>query len=151
MTTEAMIGHGTKFEIFDPASSPPAWVEVAEILNVTAPTLSRDTVDATHSASEEQWREFIPGLRDGGEVTFEMNFIPKGVGMAVILSSFNRKTVEQARITFPDGDQNASPPTATRWNFGGFITNFAPAAPVDGKMSASVSFKVSGKPQFLAA
>lgn len=149
MTTQAMIGHGTRFQIFDVDASPPAWVAVAEIVSVTPPSMTRDTVDATHAESEEKWREYIPGLRDGGEVSLEVNFIPDGPGTETIMATFNKDEVVTCRIIFPDGDPDASPITATVWQFSGFCTNFAPTAPFDNKMSATVTFKLSGKPQFL--
>jgi predicted secreted protein len=151
MTTQAMIGHGTLFQIFDEEASPPGWVSVAEVTNVTPPTLARDTVDVTHTESEEKWRESIAGLKDPGEVQLEFNFIPKGPGLGIVLRSFNSDRRLNSRIIFPDGDWQASPPTASIWSFLSFCTNVAPAAPVDDKMSATCTFKLSGKPTFLAA
>lgn len=151
MTTEAKIGHGTRFQIYDVDASPPAWVAVAEIVSVTPPQLVRDTIDATHAESTEKWREFIPGLRDGGEVSLEMNFVPDGAGTTKMLATFNSDSVVTCRIIFPDGDADASPITATIWSFTGFCTGFAPTAPFDNKMSATATFKLSGKPTFLAA
>jgi predicted secreted protein len=157
MTTQAKIGHGSLFQILttEDIGSPPApvtdWLTVAEVVSITPPSLSRDAVDATHTESPEKWREFIPGLRDGGEVSCEMNFIPAGPGTEAILASFNSDTVQSCRIIFPDGDANASPITATVWAFSGFITAFAPEAPFDGKMAATVTVKLSGKPAFLTA
>ena len=150
MTTEAMIGHGTLFEILDLDQSPPAYVAVAEIVNVQPPQMSRDALDATHAESTNKWREFIPGLRDGGEVSLEMNFIPKGAGTLKIISTFNSDLPVTCRISFPDGDPDLSPPTASQWTFTGICTAFSPSAPFDNKMSASATFKVSGAPTFVA-
>jgi predicted secreted protein len=150
MTTQAKIGHGSLFQIFDTDASPD-WVSVAEVTNITPPALARDTVDVTHTESEEKWREFIPGLRDGGEASIEMNFIPAGPGTDLILASFNSDEAKTCRIIFPDGDADVSPITATVWTFSGIITGFAPEAPVDGAMTATVTVKLSGKPTFLPA
>jgi len=149
MTTQAKIGHGTRFQIYDTEASPPAWVSIAEIVSVTPPSMTRDTVDATHAESEEKWREFIPGLRDGGEVSLEMNFIPDGAGTTTIMQTFNSDAQVTCRIVFPDGDADTSPIEATVWQFTGFCTGFQPQAPFDGKMSATATFKLSGKPTFL--
>lgn len=148
MATQAMIGHGTRVAILDSNASPPDYVTVAEVTNVTPASLARDAIDVTHVQSPDKWREFIPGLRDAGEVTFEMNFIPKGDGFSQILASFNSDEVQTLRITFPDGT-GGSPDDATVWIISGFITAFEPDAPVDDKMSASVTMKLSGKPEFL--
>ena len=143
MTTQAQIGHGSTFQInTSTVSSPDTWTTIAEVVSITPPSLSRDAIDATHSTSPEKWREFIPGLRDGGEVTLEVNFIPSGIGTAQIISTFNSDDLVNARINFPD-----SP--ATVWTFAAFITSFEPEAPFDDKMSATVTFKLSGKPAFV--
>ncbi len=72
-------------------------------------------------------------------------------GLEIILRSFNSDERLNSRIVFPDGDWQASPPTASIWSFLSFCTNVAPTAPVDGKMAATCTFKLSGKPTFLAA
>lgn len=140
--TGTKIGHGSLFEVNDTTQSPDAWVKVAEVVNITPPNFSRDAVDATHTESEDGWREFIPGLKDGGEVSVEMNFIPGAASTDLILDLFNRDT-GSFRITFPD-----SP--ATVWTFDAFITGFEPEAPLEDKMSATATFKLSGKPSFLS-
>lgn len=143
MATQAQIGHGTTFSInTSPGGSPDQYIPIAEVVSVKPPSLSRDNVDATHSQSPEKWREYIPGLRDGGEVTLEVNFIPSGLGTQQILSTFNSDDQVLSRVTFPD-----SPPTV--WQFSSFITQFEPDAPFDDKMSATVTFKLSGKPAFI--
>jgi hypothetical protein len=148
MTTNAKIGHGTLFQIFDTGQSPDAWVTVAEVTNVTPPALARDAVEATHTESPEGWHEFIPGLKDGGQVSIDLNFIPGGPGTALLLSTFDLAAALQARVMFPDGDPLASPITATVWTFTAICTGFAPEAPVDGKMAATATFKITGKPTF---
>lgn len=142
MATQAKIGFGSLFEIQDLEQSPDGWVKVAEVTNITPPNFSRDAVDATHTESEEGWREFIPGLKDGGEVTVEMNFIPGAASTDRIFELFSRD-VGDFRISFPDG----SPSTV--WQFKAFITGFEPEAPLDDKMSATATFKLTGKPAFL--
>ena len=45
----------------------------------------RYTVDATHMASTDKWREFVGGLRDAGEVSITINFVPGGAGRGGIV------------------------------------------------------------------
>lgn len=140
MATQTKIGHGSKLEIFDVGS--PGWFEFAEIVSISGPSMTRDAVDATHSQSPGGWREFIPGLKDGGECTCEMNFVPANVTTAEILATFNSDSLISCRVSFPD-----SP--ATVWTFDAFITAFEPETPLEDKMAATVSFKISGKPGFV--
>lgn len=141
MATEAKIGMGSRFEIGNGAD-PEVFTQLAEVINITPPAMSRDAIDATHMLSPEMWREFIPGLKDGGEVSVEMNFIPGGAGESQIMQNLAADETRTYRITFPNG---------VAWEFAAFVTGFEPDTPHDDKMSATATFKVSGKPAFLAA
>lgn len=152
MATQADIGYGTILQIFDTVSSPPmGWVNVAEVTSITPPNMTRDAQDATHTESPGGWREFIPGLKDAGEVSAELNFVAASDTTALLIAQFDSREVAQARILFSDGDQEASPPTCSVWSFSAILTAFPPEAPVDGKMTAATTFKISGRPTFQRA
>jgi len=152
MTTNARIGFGTLFQINDPSGSPPAgWTTVAEVKGVTPPQISRDAQDATHTESPQGWREFIPGLKDAGQVSIELNFVPDSDATTLLLGTFDLDTPLNARVLFPDGDQVSSPLTCSSWTFSAICTGFTPEAPVDGVMAATATFKISGKPTFVRA
>jgi predicted secreted protein len=118
-------------------------VSVAEVKNVSGPSLSRGSVDVTHHQSPDRWGEFIKGLKDGGEVTFDINYIPSDAthgAVTGLLSDFaNDSTVDTWAIVFPDTAN-------TTWSFPGFITAFGPSNPTDDAFTASVTLKVAGKP-----
>lgn len=139
--TQARIGHGSQFYVGSD-SSPIAYTAIAEITSITPPSVTRDVIDATHTGSPDQWREHIPGLKDGGEVSIEMNFVPNSdssnILVAIQLDSFAR----DFKIVFPEG---------STWVFQAFCTGFEPDAPFDDKMTATATFKVSGKPDFVTA
>lgn len=135
MTTEAEIGHGTLFKIGNGAGTE-VFTTVAEVTNITPPGMSRDAHDATHSESPEKWREFIMGLKDGGEVELAVNFVP-GSATTLLLMQEIDAAVGNKQIVFPNGEI---------FSFAAGMTGFSPEAPVEGKMEASVTYKVSGKP-----
>lgn len=134
MTTSAAIGYGSHFDILT-STGPDVWTKIGEQMNIKPPAVKADTHDATHSASPGGYREFIPGLVDGGEVSFDVNYVP---GDATIVTAMTYlRSVITARVVLPNG---------YIWNFSGILTEFAPDAPLDGKMVMSVSVKVSGVP-----
>jgi hypothetical protein len=92
-------------------------------------------VDATHMQSPNGDREFIIGLNDPGEASFEMNFIPGSAADLKIQSIKAGRARVKCRITFPNG---------VTWTFSGLLMTYEPAVPTDDKMTASVSWKVSG-------
>ena len=134
--TEAMIGYGSKYEIFDPALTPtPAFVEVSEVYNVTPPSFTADRVEATHMQSPSRTREFIPGMVSPGAASFTMNFIPGSDSDVLIRALQQAGTKSEHRITFPND---------VTWTYDGSIENYEPDAPTDDRMTATVSVIVSG-------
>lgn len=131
--TQASIGYGSFFHISQDSGS--TWVEIAEVFDITPPSSTVDQIDATHMQSPNRTREFIAGLSDPGSASFEMNFVPGSPSDLKIQEI--RGTGEQVlcRITFPN---------AVTWQFTGQIESYEPAIPTDDRMTASVSFKVSG-------
>jgi predicted secreted protein len=140
MATQGTIGHGSKFSMGD-GGSPEVFVDVAEVFAITPPNFTRDAVDVTHMQSPEKWREWVPGLRDAGEVEIQVNFIPGNATQDQLWEAFNDDVPSNFRITFPNNEV---------WNFAAMCTGFAAEDPLDAKMTATVTFKVSGKPAFLS-
>lgn len=134
MPTQAAIGHGTKFELGDGAD-PEVFTEIAEIFDFTPPNETTDTIDATNFQSPNRYREFIMGLTDPGEISFEMNFVPGSTSETKILAAKASQTAKTGRITFPND---------WTWTFDVLITGYEPAVPADDKMTATVTGKVSG-------
>ena len=75
MATEAQIGLGTQFWLEDDAATP-VLTQLGEILSVTPPNPQTEQVEATHMASPNRRREYIAGLIEDGEGTFEFNYVP---------------------------------------------------------------------------
>lgn len=144
MSTQARIGYGTLFASGNGAS-PEVFTTLAEVTNITPPGWSRDAVDATHEQSPSAHREFIAGLADAGEVSLDINYAPGGTAQASLEAEKILQGSSAAinrRITFPDGSYVT---------FVGILTGFEPDAPIDDKMAATVTLKVSGVPTFVQA
>lgn len=144
MSTSARIGYQTLFKTGNGAS-PEVFSTLAEVTGITPPAMARDTVDATHEESPGAWREFIAGLKDGGEVSLDMNFVPGGsaaASMAAELDLDGPLALKNRQIMFPDGSY---------FSFAAILTAWEPDAPIDDKMAASATFKVSGKPTLVQA
>lgn len=131
--SDAAIGYGSAFGI-DPAGGT-SFTDLGEVFNITPPSDTTDVVDVTHMASPNRTREFILGLNDPGECSFEMNFVPGSPSDDMIQLVKAAGTVVSCRVTFPN---------AATWIFDGLLTGYAPAVPNEDKMTATVTFKVTG-------
>ena len=130
-------GKGTKFAFGDGATPTENFTNIANTTNFGGPGLSRDTHDATNSDSPDGYREFIAGLRDGGEFSLDLDFVPGATGIETLLTHFHSDTPVNYRVIYPN---------AYRFVFKAFVTAFDPSAPIDDKMGIPATFKITGKP-----
>ena len=133
--SEAMIGYGSRFQLGDGASPIENFTDLAEVFNLTPPSDTADIIDVTHMQSPNRTREFIEGLIDPGECSFEMNFIPGSDADDAIQAWKLAGGRKNCRITWPNG---------VTWTFAGILTGYEPAAPTEDKMTATVTIKVTG-------
>lgn len=136
--TDAKIGWGSSFAIGDGATPTETFTPLAEVLNVTPPSDTVDIIDATHMASVNRTREYIPGLIDPGEASIEMNFVPGSAADLAIQALKGLSVTTNFQIIFAPGGSGA-----VTWTFAGFLTGYEPAAPFDDKMTATVNIKVT--------
>lgn len=132
MTTEAMIGYGTVFEMAQQAT-PSTFVAMGEVINVDPGEDDDEEVEATHYTSPDRTREYIAGLTTPGEMTVEGNFIPGSATDLAIIAARGKKNV--GRITFPNGVRKTFPIVRRGYN---------QAIPLDDRMTFTANFKRAG-------
>ncbi|MFC4494066.1 phage tail tube protein [Streptomyces ovatisporus] len=125
---------GTQFQV--ESVTPGSYTTVAHVTNITPPAIERETLDVTSHGSTEGWQEFIGGLKNGGELSIELNYDP----------TVHDALVEHMDDADPKNYKIVWPGTLGDWTFTAVMTGFAPEAPHDGKLTAEASFQVSGKP-----
>lgn len=129
-------GFGTQFQRGDGAG-PEVFTALANVTNISGPGLSRETIDVTAHDSPDQWMEFIGGLKDGGEVSVDINYDP--ADHDTLVADMDDTEPRNYKVVFPDAGSST-------WSFAGIMTGFEPEAPYDDKLAASLTFKVTGKP-----
>jgi predicted secreted protein len=138
MTSNAFWPFGTVLQAGDGAATE-VFTTLAEMTAIVPPQLSRDAIDVTSMQSSGGWKEFIPGLRDGGVVTLALNWLPTDAthnSTTGLLESFNDDFVHNWKIVLPDGLATIT--------FAGFLTAFNTTLPMTEESELSISIKVSG-------
>jgi len=136
-------GYGVTLQVDIDGAGAGTAAEIGQVRDISGPGLSRDTIETTARDSTNNWREYIKGLKDAGEVSFDILFDPdltthaKATG--ILADLWDDSTIASWIVTFPDT-------TPTTWTFDGIVTAFEPKAPMDGELSADVTIKVSGEP-----
>lgn len=116
----------------------PVFTAIASVTNLSGPEIERETYDVTAHDSVDGWREFIGGLKDGGEVSVEINYDPREHD--TLVADFEDTDPRDYKMVFPAQAGGGS------WGFKAVLKGFKQEAPVDDKFSGELTFKVSGKP-----
>lgn len=132
MTINATAGKGTIFRRLVNS----VYEDIADINSISGPSMSRETIDVTSLDSSGSYREFIGSLRDGGEVSLEMNFTRDTFD--TLFADFGSDTLGDYEILLPD-DENTS------INFTALVTSLPLDIPLDDKITCSVTLKISGE------
>lgn len=146
---EGEIGHKVRLQRADD-SSPAGFLDIGEISEdgVDGPGLARDAIDVSHSQSPNRYREFIPGMLDGGEISATLLLKPsatQGQNHQEMIDDLNTATLRQYRMLFPPGASQT-----VVWTFDGFFTSLGHAVPVADKMTLAFTIKISGQPTLSA-
>ena len=112
---------------------------VASLNSISGPSMSADTIDVTTLDSVDGYREFVGGLKDGGEVAVG-GFLDFGdTGQEAIQTAFDSGAVTACTIVFPAA-------IGATWTFDAVVTKYETGAELEDAVSFSATLKVSGKP-----
>ncbi|WP_030322827.1 MULTISPECIES: phage tail tube protein [Streptomyces] len=114
---------------------------IANVTDISGPSRSREAIEVTAHDSPDKYREFIKGLKDGGEVEITLNYDPTAATHAALDGDFEEDDLRDYQVVI-------LPNTADEhtWEFSGLITDMGDEYPTEDKMERSVTFKISGKP-----
>jgi len=132
MATNAFSGVGTQFMRW----SGTAWVALAEVNSITGPTMTRSFIDVTSLDSTGGYREFITGFRDAGTIALKMNFTRTTYDS--LKTDFESPTAQNYEVILPDA-------VHTTLEFEGLVTELPITVPVDDKVTADCTIKITGK------
>jgi len=139
--TDAISSFGTILRIGDGAT-PEVFTPIAAVQDITGPSMSLDTEEVTHHGSPGGWEEVVGTILRSGDVSFDVNLLPghpthsTGTGL---LRDLRLRTRRNFQLVFPTT-------IPTTWAFAAFVTGYEPSAPVAGKLSASITLKITGAP-----
>jgi predicted secreted protein len=119
-----------------------ALVAIAQVRDIKGPGMTSKPIDVSTRDSPGKFMEFIAGMRDGGEVTFDLVFDPDLASHSLSVagglgSAFTLGTVDVYTITFSD----VVPTVAT---FSALVIKYEPKAPYNDALTADVTLKVTG-------
>jgi hypothetical protein len=132
MSTKARAGVGATFEI-DTGSG---FVHIADLVSIGGPDLSVEEVEATSLDSTSGYKEFVPGMLDGGTFTATLNFS----------NSANQREIRSLVGSIATADFRMILPTSPlcRIEFTGNVSTWSQSTEPNSPMTAEVGFQASG-------
>lgn len=134
--TSAVIGIGTLLQVGDGAGTE-VFTTIPEVKSISGPEITRDTIDVTHMNSPNNFREFVTTLKDGGEVSFEMNYIGNDTTQNGIRVDLKAGTLRNFKMVM----NNVA---STTFDFAAVVTEFGLSTELEEIVTASVTLKISG-------
>lgn len=115
---------------------------IANLTSIGEIGLDSDEIDTTDLDTPNDFKEFIAGSKDAGEVAIAGN-IKSEANVEKLLALANARSVEEWTVTYPSG---------ATWVFNGFIKSFKDTEKnVDGLAGFTGSIRVSGQPVYTKA
>lgn len=149
--TLLQVGNGASPEIFN---------SVANIGDITGPSVSGAVVDVTsHTSTVAPWRSKIVTLLDAGTITLPLYFVPSS-GAPTGAGTFMGHNFTSGGLGTLFANRGLSPGTPYNWKiiypdglsstdfFTAFISKYAQKAPVAGVLTADLELTVTGHPSF---
>lgn len=111
---------------------------IGEVTGISPVAIVTDAIETTTLADD--YRTFIPGLSDGGEVTVSGHYTGEDAGQDALESAQAAKTTDAYSIVYPAA-------IGKTWTFNAFITNFSILdANNDDPIGFEVTLKITGEP-----
>lgn len=133
----AKIAYGAKLEV-ETAPGSAVFTEILEIKSVNKPDASIDDVDVTHMSSPGLAKEFLAGMTDFGDISFDINWVPGGGTDQFIEAWRASGLVRATRLTYPGNVKDTFPAYVKGYSAGA-------SSPGDA-LTGQLTLKVAGLP-----
>jgi len=140
-------GHGTKFRKVSGTNS----TLIAQIRDITGPEMAVDDIDISNTDSTNRAREFIAGMVDGGDVSFDIVYAKAQMTFIKGLIGGNTTTSNNDSFEIELSDRTSTSGTGSIFAFGGYGAGLGVEAPFEDKVTANFRCKVSGEITFTAS
>ena len=128
------IGFGSELSV----ASTTGVLDIGQIRSISGPNSAYDDVDTTTLDSSSNFRTFVAGLADPGEVTIELVADPTLTSHARLSLYHEAGSAKTYTISHPT--------SANTQAFSAYIKSLGQEIPLDDLITRSVTFKISGDP-----
>ncbi|WP_397586678.1 phage tail tube protein [Sphingobium fuliginis] len=133
---DVTIGHGStvSFKIGAAAAA-----LLGQVTAIGLPNPQIADVEATHFQSPDRAREYIPGLKDNGEITIGINYDAGSATDTVVNDAMAETAPIEVTISIPTVSG-----TNQEFTFPGIVKGYEKAIPIDDRQTATITIRVAG-------
>ena len=114
------------------------YTTIAGVGDISGPSMSKDAIDVTSHDSTSKWREFVSGLRDGGEVSVTLIHDPEDItNQGLLRDDFEGDAAGKYQIVYPSAN-------AANLSFDAHVTGLGDALPLEGRIEQEITLKITG-------
>jgi len=115
---------------------------IANLTSIGEIGIESEEIDVTDLDSDGDFKEYIAGTKDAGEVSIAGNIKDESI-VEKMMSLANSRTVEAWTVKYPSG---------AKWEFEAFVKSFKDGEKtVDGLATFTASLRISGVPVYTKA
>lgn len=112
---------------------------IADLTSISPIGVENSDIDVTTLSSANNYKEWIPGFKDAGEVSLA-GFVKSEDNMEDMLALAEAQTMQSWEVEFPDG---------AKWFFTGYVKTWKEAEiTVEGVRGFEGAIRISGKPTY---
>ncbi len=142
MTHHPSFGSALKF---DPNGGT-VYVAIGQLKDTVGPAIARGDIDVTDHDSSLGYRQFLPGLVDGGAYTFSVAWDSQNTAHLQGVGTGLLGDLEQDGCTLSTFEHTLNQCAGTAVvTFAGYVNAFTLNNPVEGEITADIGVKISGK------
>ena len=115
---------------------------IGQVLSISGPGVDFDDVDTTTMDSSSNYRTFVPGLGDPGELTISLVYAPTTTSHKRLMYYMGQRSTKAFKLyhgTTAAGDEDT---------FSAHIKSMSREIPLDGIITGDVTLKITGKPGY---
>lgn len=139
MPSSAIAAQGTLLKL-ESDSSVGTFTTIPEVKKIGAPSIKFDLLDVTNHDSTGGFKEYIPGLADGDNCTFEFNLLTGNALHIQLRTDSYAKTKKNMEVIFPGGG------TGAMIAFAAYVVGLNAVADSGAILMETGTAKVTGQP-----
>lgn len=121
-----------------------AYAVIGQIMDINGPNSDGDDVDTTTRDNVDMYRSFLGGWKNPGELTFDIVFDAALASHVTLMTLHVARTEVPWKLTWPTG-------TSKMATFRGYVKTLSAAAPLEDKLTMSVTVKIAAAITWAAA